>query len=336
MPPELTTVANDEIVWWDGPAISRQEGLEPGTEHRVGDLTARTLDRPPGERLSTFATINDVHFGETVCGHVEGLALDGLQAEAGDDPYPLVMNRAAATEIAAVVPDAVVAKGDLTCAGRAEEFDQFLSVYGDLPLTWVRGNHDRPEVPAPPAVQAVDLAGVTLVVLDTSRPGLVGGQIDADQAEGLDELAGRTDRPMVVMGHHPPWSERLQIVFGAAEGSGLDQPSVDRLAAVINRRPSIVAYLAGHTHRNKLRHLPATGAFPWVEVACVKDFPGSWAEYRVFEGGILQVHRRVSADPAAVAWSERCRTLYAGLYPQFALGRVEDRCFEIPLREPTR
>ena len=49
---------------------------------------------------------------------------------------------------------------------------------------------------------------------------------------------------------------------------------------------------------------------PYVEVATVKDFPGSWAEYRVFEGGILQVHRRISS-PAALAWSERCRTLYA-------------------------
>ena len=37
----------------------------------------------------------------------------------------------------------------------------------------------------------------------------------------------------------------------------------------------------------------------------MKDFPGSWAEYRVFEGGILQVHRRLSSS-AALAWSEKC------------------------------
>ena len=41
----------------------------------------------------------------------------------------------------------------------------------------------------------------------------------------------------------------------------------------------------------------------------MKDFPGSWADYRVFEGGILQVHRRIST-PEALAWSERCRELY--------------------------
>ena len=37
---------------------------------------------------------------------------------------------------------------------------------------------------------------------------------------------------------------------------------------------------------------------PFVEVACVKDYPGAWAEYRVYEGGYTQVVRRVAA-PAA-------------------------------------
>ena len=30
----------------------------------------------------------------------------------------------------------------------------------------------------------------------------------------------------------------------------------------------------------------------------MKDYPGAWAEYRVFEGGILQVHRRISTPEA--------------------------------------
>jgi Icc protein len=334
VPPELTTLADDEIVVWDGPDISRRDGLEPGTEHTVGGVSARTLDRPPGERLTTFATVNDVHFGETTAGLVDGVDLDGaLSAAPGDDPYPVVMGRAAVTEIAAARPDAVVAKGDLTCRGTAAEFAQFLSVYGDLPLTWVRGNHDHPDVPAPPPVQAVVLPGITLAILDTSRPGHTGGQLDEAQIDWLDDLAAGADQPVMVLGHHPPWSERLQLVFGTVEGTGLDRPSLDRLAAVVARRPRIVAYLAGHTHRNKLRRLPPTGPFPWIEVGCAKDFPGSWAEYRVFEGGILQVHRRISADPAAVAWSERCRSLYAGLYPTYAFGQIEDRCFEIPLRD---
>ena len=73
---------------------------------------------------------------------------------------------------------------------------------------------------------------------------------------------------------------------------------------------------------------------PTIEVGCVKDFPGTWAEYRVFEGGILQVVHRIST-PTALAWSERCRHLYAdfGLdYTEYALGTLADRCFAIETR----
>ena len=66
----------------------------------------------------------------------------------------------------------------------------------------------------------------------------------------------------------------------------------------------------------------------------MKDFPGTWAEYRVYDGGILQVVHRVSS-PEALAWSERCRTLYSDFgvdYVAYALGSLNDRCFTISLR----
>jgi len=100
------------------------------------------------------------------------------------------------------------------------------------------------------------------------------------------------------------------------------------LVAVVARRRSLVAYTAGHTHRNRVRRVRATGEVPYGEVSATKDFPGAWAEYRVFEGGILQVLHRI-ADPAALAWTERTRAMYAGLYAEYAFGRLEDRCFPI-------
>ena len=60
----------------------------------------------------------------------------------------------------------------------------------------------------------------------------------------------------------------------------------------------------------------------------MKDFPGAWAEYRVFEGGILQVFRRIST-PDALEWSERTRQMYEGGYAAYSFGRVADRCFMI-------
>ena len=66
----------------------------------------------------------------------------------------------------------------------------------------------------------------------------------------------------------------------------------------------------------------------------MKDFPGTWAEYEVYDGGVVQIVHRISS-PEALAWSEQCRGLYAdfGLdYTSYALGRLEDRCLSIPLR----
>jgi 3',5'-cyclic AMP phosphodiesterase CpdA len=245
------------------------------------------------------------------------------------------MNAAAIAEISALRegrgPDAVVAKGDLTNDGTDEEFQQFLDHYrvafGDR-LHAVRGNHDayRGQTFAAEAPREVVLPGVALALLDTVIPTQTTGQVSASQLEWLDELGARADRPVLVFGHHHPWdpgsASRASTYFGISPDDS------ERLIAVIARRPAFVGYFAGHTHRNRVRHFAPTGDLPWVEVASVKDFPGSWAEYRVFEDGILQVHRRVSS-PAALRWTERTRAMFGGMYPGYSFGSLRDRCFPI-------
>lgn len=336
MPLELFTVADDEAVAFDGASVRRYEGLRPGADQVVDGIGLRTLDPPGGERLATVAAVNDLHFGETECGRLGGLEVGPvLRNEAGEVPYPSLMSRAAVSEIAASAPDLVVVKGDVTASGLPAEHQEFEACYRPpfgSRLVVTRGNHDHapsaPDLDCPPAV-AVDLPGATVAVLDTSRPGRSGGSLSAEQAEWLDELASRADRPVLVFGHHPPTHAADRWLH---ENWALDPPGTSRLVEVVSRRAAIVGYFAGHTHRNKVHHLAATGPFPWAEVACVKDFPGAWAEYRVHEGGILAVTRRISADPAALAWSERCRAMFGGLYPRYALGRLSDRCFEVRLR----
>jgi predicted phosphodiesterase len=340
---EVTTVADDEIVVHVPPApgnddgdgtvrVVRLVGLDPESDHDVEGVRVRTLARPPGERLATVATVNDVHFGEVECGVIEGLELGPvLRVGPGEPPYPETMNRAAVTEIAALGPDALVAKGDLTTHGTEEEFRTFLDHYrpafGDR-LHYVRGNHDayRGATFASDAPVEVPLPGVILAILDTAVPGLASGRVSAEQLDWLDELGRRADRPVLVFGHHHPWApgspSRPEGYFG------IHPDDSERLVEVVARRARLVGYFAGHTHRNRVRRFPATGPVPWVEVASVKDFPGSWAEYRVFEGGILQVHRRISS-PEALDWSERTRALFGGMYPSYAFGRAEDRCFAI-------
>src|SRR5690349_2051433 len=145
---EVTTVADNEAVLHEDGYPLRVLDLEADTDYTVRGRTFRTLARPAGELLATFATVNDVHFGEVECGVLEGLgALSGpiLRSGEGEAPYPEMMNRAAIEEIARIEPAVVVAKGDLTCDGLPEEFDSFdshyASAFGDR-LVVVRGNHD--------------------------------------------------------------------------------------------------------------------------------------------------------------------------------------------------
>jgi 3',5'-cyclic-AMP phosphodiesterase len=329
---ELTTVADDEAVVHDGSTVRAYDGLAPDTDHEIDGFAFHTLPQL-GERLATFATVNDVHFGETICGIIEGLDLGPVfSSEPGEDPYPEVMNRGAIAEMRALDPDVVIVKGDLTAKGTQEEYAAFLAAYepafGDR-LVHVRGNHDGyyGETYAAEPTQRVDLPGVTLAVIDTTDPLKTPGRVTADQLEWLDDLGATADRPVLLFGHHHVWSpdsrERPDSYFGI-----MPDPS-EALVEVVARHPRILGYFAGHTHRNRVRRIAATGDRPWVEVACVKDYPGTWAEYRVFEGGILQVHRRIST-PEALAWTEQTRHMYADTYADYALGALTDRCFVMP------
>ena len=84
---------------------------------------------------------------------------------------------------------------------------------------------------------------------------------------------------------------------------GIDPDDSEAFVAVVARRENIAGYFAGHTHRNRVRRFAAARNVPFVEVACTKDYPGAWAEYRVYEGGYTQVVRRVTA-PDAFDWAE--------------------------------
>ncbi len=340
-PLEITTVADDLVVIHAGGTVHRHDGLDPATEYRLGPagraVDVRTLERPAGELLCRLATVNDVHFGEVEAGRIDDHPEGPIQrAAAGEPPYPETMNRSAVAEIAAVDPAAVVVKGDLSQDGWPEEFaafeDCYRGAFGDR-LHVVRGNHDAYRGQTEYAGDRwIELPGVSVALLDTTIPGAATGTLRPEQLEWLDDRAATADRPVLAMGHHQQW---IATSGGSRSDGyfGLHPDASDALDAVIARRPAIIAYTAGHTHRHRVRRM-TLARVPSIEIGCTKDFPGTWAEYRVHDGGILQVVHRISS-PEALAWSERCRHLYADFgvdYGSYALGTLADRCLAVPLR----
>lgn len=341
----VSTYLGDQEIVTTGPHhVAAFSDLDADTEYALAvggqdgpteqlPSSIRTLRRPTGAPIATLATVNDVHFGETVCGMIHTIPEEELgpwvRAEPGELPYPITMNRAAVAEIAVLDPDVVIAKGDLTCVGSDEEYQLFLDTYSRFgsKLHHVRGNHDAmldPTMALQGAPYVIDVNGVSLAVIDTVRPRMPGGQITRDQLAWLDEIAAATSGPVFVFGHHQIWDlrapERSENYFG------IDPDSSEAFAAVVRRRENIVGYFAGHTHRHRIRRFEAARQVPFVEIGAVKEYLGVWAEYQVYEGGYTQVIHRL-ASPEALSWSERTRFLYGGVYPDYSRGPLEHRCF---------
>lgn len=328
---ELLTLADDEAIMWFGSEVRHFEGLPPDQVVELDGFEARTLPRH-GELLSRVASANDVHLGEKVAGKVGGSEeFEVFSVPPGAEPYPVTMSRGAINDIGRWDPDLVVVKGDLTSEGTTREYEEFLGLWQPAfgsRLLHVRGNHEsynHCELASDPYQERV-LPGVHVALLDTSRDGLANGDITPEQIAWLDELGSRADRPVLVFGHHPIWNHaeeaRTDHTFG------LLPDATDALAEVFGRRHQLKGWFAGHTHRNRVVRLPDLPEVPFGELACVKDYPGSWAEYRIYEGLILQIHRRIET-PDAVAWTERTRGMFGGTYPMYSRGRSSDRCFVV-------
>jgi len=340
----VTTTVGDFEATTVGPHhFAHFDGLQPATEYEIlvggaasDDFlpaTVRTLDVPAGKPLATIATVNDVHFGETECGQIHGVMEEELgpvlRSLPGEPPYPEMMNRSAIAEIESLDPDAVLVKGDLTNLGTPEEYAAFLAAYGQLgeKMHHVRGNHDAmldASMALEGAPYALDVGGATLAVIDTVQPGNERGQITAAQLHWLDDLAATVTGPVLVFGHHHLWN--LDATDRSGEYFGINPDDSEAFGAVVAARENIVGYWAGHTHRNRIRRSDRARRVPFVEVSATKDYPGVWAEYRIYEHGLTQVVRRISA-PTALEWTERTRPMFAGLYRAYALGHLEHRCF---------
>jgi 3',5'-cyclic AMP phosphodiesterase CpdA len=327
-----------------GPGAVTISGLEPATTYDVvlggpGQPRTRvarvsTLPPPPGRLLSRFATISDCHIGERAVGPL-GLFRDPHPRPPGLAPYAVRCARAAIAEAEDWGAALLIAKGDLTYGGEIDEVEDAADLLrsAQVPVEVILGNHDvrggadtarrlsRRGVPMTVRPRARDLPGVRLVLGHSPVPDRHAGAITPTDAGELARLAGAAPGPVVLAVHHPPRRGLVQTYYPPSITRRDTTRLVDELAAA-NPDTLIVA---GHTHRNRRYQVRGVTV---AEVASTKDYPGVWAGYSVYEGGIRQVVYRV-AEPSAIAWTESTRRAIGGIWGWWSRGELSDRCWTL-------
>ena len=321
-----------------GPGSICFEGLSPGVAHRAllraaggaaGRLQFRTLQPPPGAELFRFATLSDLHIGRAHFGFVKRIREDRPEVA-----HPLRCGRAALDELLAWGAQHLIIKGDLVDSGRPQEWDDARKLLADvpIPIDLIAGNHENShpgcEDPWSEAervglnlhrgVSSIDVEGLRLVLMDSTTRGVDVGRWHHLADDAADAVGRTSGAAMLVVHHHP---QPLPVPTHLPRGipSHRARPFI---AGLRRANPAVIG-TSGHTHRNRRRDICGV---PWTEVGSPKDFPGGWAGYVVYEGGIRQVVRRV-AGVDCLDWLELTRGAAMGAWGHWSPGTLDDRCF---------
>ncbi|MBW2280799.1 MAG: metallophosphoesterase [Deltaproteobacteria bacterium] len=347
-----------------GTRMVRIDGLPSGTELTVEidspgaegpepdaffDGRVTTLAKTDARQVASFATLNDVHFGEEMFGGVldpDGAPLDDgtpcVRARDTEVPYWRFMNEDAVEDINSAGVDCTFIKGDIADRGLQWQFEAAAETFGRLDDPWhaFLGNHDYygrqmgeeadgyALLGQPPAPRAVDLGGWRVLMLETPEPGEHHGVFDDARLAWLSEQLDETHEdatPTLLMTHHQPVPPGREGGFVNRIGM-LPAHSV-RVFDLLSRHPQVAAMLIGHTHRNRIRRYPECPHVPFVEIHCTKDYPGGWAHYRLFEDGHFRQEARRTSTARALEHSGACRDFFDGGYRRFSLGSLGERSF---------
>ncbi|WP_067647049.1 metallophosphoesterase [Nocardia harenae] len=150
-------------------------------------------------------------------------------------------------------PAAIVHTGDITDAGKPEQYAQAArALRTELPLFVAAGNHDdRAALRADllgthpsdaPLNQAHRVGELTVVLLDSSVPGEPAGRLSVATYDWLRATLADGDGPVLLALHHPPVRVHSPIVDSIA----LADPAP--LAAIVAGSGRIAGVLTGHAH----------------------------------------------------------------------------------------
>ncbi|MET9293300.1 metallophosphoesterase [Streptomyces sp. NPDC003077] len=151
--------------------------------------------------------------------------------------------------------DAVVVTGDIADHGLPDEYERARELLRSRhPVLTCPGNHDERAAfrefllglpgSTAPVNQVHHADGFTLALCDSSVPGKGEGFLGDETLEWLEDVLtrSRVGIPVLVGFHHPPVPLHTPYV------DGIRQFGEDRLAALADRHPDLLAFLCGHAH----------------------------------------------------------------------------------------
>lgn len=160
--------------------------------------------------------------------------------------------------------DALLISGDIADNGLVAEYEEAASLFDlPLPIMTLPGNHDVRAAyrtvflgvadpadptesldPAAPINQTAEVGDAVFLLGDSTIPGEHPGYLADETLAWMEAELERfaADRPVFICFHHPPVDLYVPFI------DGIRQTGEDRLAALIERHPRIVAVLCGHAH----------------------------------------------------------------------------------------
>lgn len=196
--------------------------------------------------------------------------------------------------------DLILATGDLSQDASLEAYtrlDNALNEFG-VPTYWIEGNHDKP-APMLEALRGhkaemgpcvIERGAWTIVMLDSTIPGEVPGELYDDDIEFLDRaLKNAAGAHIMVCLHHHP------VPMGCKWLDTQVVASADRFFDVIDRHDRVRAVVWGHVHQEfngerngvKLYAVPSTCVQfkPFSEDFAVDKIPPGYRWFDLYPDG---------------------------------------------------
>ncbi len=287
----------------------------------------KTLARPGGKHLFSFAVCTDTHLTNTKLDQY-----GALYKESWDILGNLV------DEVNEEKVDFLVIKGDISHNSESLDYQALVKTTERLNCETyvVPGNHDKMQPgwglffssfsPSSSSYFSLDHKKWHFVFLDSATGELDQGNLGSKQLAWLrKDLNASADTPTMIFMHHLV----RQTVFPKADRFFV-QDSEELLKIIAS--DSVVAVHSGHAHLNKVSSYKDTDL---IVTGAVINYPTQYNVYHVYEKGYVQVSHRlrsyldlgeISKETMASTYSFRFG-LKSELVPAFIEGTLEDRSF---------